>query len=144
MKEHLVTRYNLDLSVGEKPVMNVDDLYIVLHHHWTKDKTPYPDGRQIIQLAFLLLVSAYTGSRPGALVYVEKNEKTNIEHFFGNGDDYERAPEDEWDLRPEDLKTLCYGQVSLILLPNPAGERDYLAMEVDLRHTKGHQYKPKR
>lgn len=143
MRGDLVARYHLDMSVGEKPVMNVDDLYIVLHHHWTKDKTPYPDGRQIIQLAFLLLVSAYTGSRPGALVYVEKNEKTNIEHFFGN-DDYEGAPEEEWDLRHQDLKTLCYGQISLILLPNPTGERDNLAMEVDLKHTKGHHSKPKR
>jgi hypothetical protein len=133
MKENLVARYNLDMSVGEKPVMNVDDLYIVLHHHWTKDKTPYPDGRQIIQLAFLLLVSAYTASRPGALVYVEKNEKTNVQHFFGNADDDERTPEDEWD-----------GQISLILLPNPTGECDHLVMEIDLRHTKGHQFRPKR
>jgi len=144
MKENLVSRYNLDMSVEEKPVMNVDDLYIVLHHHWTKDKTPYPDGRQIIQLAFLLLVSAYTGSRPGALVYVERNEKTNIQHFFGHVDEDEAAAEDEWDLRHEDLKTLCYGQISLILLPNPTGERDHLVMEVDLRHTKGHHSKPKR
>lgn len=45
MKETLALRYNLDISVGEKPVMNVDDLYIVLYHHWTKDITPYPDGR---------------------------------------------------------------------------------------------------
>jgi hypothetical protein len=78
MKEYLVARYNLDMSVREKPVMNVDDLYIVLHHYWTRDVTPYPDGRQIIQLAFFLLVSAYTASRPGALVYVNQNERTNI------------------------------------------------------------------
>jgi hypothetical protein len=45
MKENLVTRYNLDMSVREKPVINVDDLYIVLYHHWTKDITPYPDSR---------------------------------------------------------------------------------------------------
>lgn len=58
MNKDLVERFNLDRSVEEKPVMNVDDLYIVLHYHWTKDSTPYPDGRQIIQLAFVLLVSA--------------------------------------------------------------------------------------
>jgi hypothetical protein len=144
MKENLVTRYNLDLSVGEKPVMNVDDLYLVLHHHWTKDTAPYPDGRQIIQLAFLLLVSAYTASRPGALVYVEKNERTNVQHFFSNADDEEDEHEDDWDLRHEDLKTLCYGQISLILLPNPGGIRDHLVMEIDLKHTKGHQSRPKR
>jgi hypothetical protein len=103
MKENLVTRYNFDLSVGEKPVMNVDDLYLVLHHHWTKDTTPYPDGRQINRLAFLLLVSAYTASRPGALVYVEKNERTNVQHFLSNADDEEDEHEDDWDLGHEDL-----------------------------------------
>lgn len=142
MKEHLVARYNLDMSVGEKPVMNVDDLYIVLHHHWTRDATPYPDGRQIIQLAFLLLVSAYTASRPGALVYVDQNERTNIQHFFGGADENEEH--EDWDLREDDLKTLCYGQISLILLPNPGGLRDHLVMEIDLKHTKGHHTKPKR
>jgi hypothetical protein len=145
MKENLVPRYELDMSVGEKPVMNVDDLYIVLLHHWTKDTTPYPDGRQIIQLAFLLLVSAYTGSRPGALVYVDKNERTNVQHFFSNAKDGEEAQDEEdWDLRADDLKTLCYGQISLILLPNPGGVRDHLVMEVDLKHTKGHHSRPKR
>lgn len=67
MKETLVPLYNLELTVEEKPVMNVDDLYLVLHHHWIMDTTPYPDGWQILQLAFLL-ASAYTASRPGALV----------------------------------------------------------------------------
>jgi hypothetical protein len=33
------------MSVREKPVINVDDLYIVLHHYWIRDITPYPDGR---------------------------------------------------------------------------------------------------
>ncbi|KAE8397492.1 hypothetical protein BDV37DRAFT_291961 [Aspergillus pseudonomiae] len=141
----LVPLYNLDLSVGDKPVMNVDDLYLVLHHHWVLDRTPYPDGRQIIQLAFLLLVSAYTASRPGALVYVERNERTNISHFYGRGNnDNEGDEEAEWDTMSEDLKTLCYGQISLILLPNPHGPRDHLVMEIDLKHTKGHLNKPKR
>ncbi|KAJ5340181.1 hypothetical protein N7541_009305 [Penicillium brevicompactum] len=147
MNKDLVERFNLDRSVEEKPVMNVDDLYIVLHYHWTKDTTPYPDGRQIIQLAFVLLVSAYTASRPGALVYVEKNEQTNVQHFFGSVnqvDATETEKMDEWDLRDEDLKTLCYGQISLILLPNPGGIRDHLVMEVDLKHTKGHDKRPKK
>ncbi|KAJ6057049.1 hypothetical protein N7460_000323 [Penicillium canescens] len=146
MNNDLAQRFKLDRSVGEHPVFNVDDLYIVIHHLWTKDTTPYPDGRQIIQLAFLLLVSAYTASRPGALVYVEKNERTNAEHFFGSVDDVdaiEKDTMDEWDLRDEDLKTLCYGQISLVLLPNPGGIRDHLVMEVDLRHTKGHNKKKK-
>jgi hypothetical protein len=30
-----------------------------------------------------MLVSAYTASRPGALVYVDRNERTNVSHFYG-------------------------------------------------------------
>lgn len=48
MKATLVADYNLDLTVKEKPVMDIDDLYLVLHHHWVLDTTPYPDRRQII------------------------------------------------------------------------------------------------
>ena len=62
MKETLVPLYNMDLTVLEKSVMNVDNLYIMLHHHWIMDTTPYSDGWQILQLAFLLLASVYTAS----------------------------------------------------------------------------------
>ncbi|KAL2847243.1 hypothetical protein BJY01DRAFT_212753 [Aspergillus pseudoustus] len=146
MRGTLVPQYKLDLTTEEKPVMNVDDLYIVLKYHWVQSTTPYPDGRQIIQLAFLMLVSAYTASRPGALVYVDRNERTNVSHFYGqsNSDDVVEVQQIDWDSLTEDLKTLCWGQITLVLLPNPGGLRDYLAMEVDLRHTKGHQNNPKR
>jgi hypothetical protein len=43
--------------------------------------------------------------RPGALVYVEKNELTNIQHFFGCVNDAEVTEADmmdQWDLRDED------------------------------------------
>lgn len=52
-----------------------------------KDTKSYPDSQQIFQLTLLMLVSAYTANRPGALVYVEKNERTNINHFFGHVND---------------------------------------------------------
>ncbi|CAG7975891.1 unnamed protein product [Penicillium salamii] len=107
---YLIELFNLDRSVGEKLVMNIDDLYIILYHYWTKDTTPYPDNRQIIQLAFLLLTSVYTASRLGA---------------------------------DEDLKTLCYNHISLLLLPNPGSICDHLMIEVDLRHTKDHNRKKK-
>jgi hypothetical protein len=93
-----------------------------------------------------MLVSAYTASRPGALVYVDRNERTNVSHFYGqnNSDEVVEEQQIDWDSLTEDLKTLCWGQITLVLLPNPGGLRDYLAMEVDLRHTKGHQNNPKR
>jgi len=53
----------------EKPVMNVDDIFLILHHHWVLDTSIVPNERQRLQLALLLLLSAYTATRPGALVY---------------------------------------------------------------------------
>ena len=67
--------YNLDLSIKEKLVVNVNDVFQVPHHHWVMDTANFPDGRQRLQVAFLLLAIAYTASRPGALVYVARNKK---------------------------------------------------------------------
>jgi hypothetical protein len=38
--------YNLDASTREKPVINVDDIYLILHYYWVVDTTIFPDGRQ--------------------------------------------------------------------------------------------------
>ena len=55
--------------------MNVDDIYLVLHYYWVQDVTIYPDRQQRLQVSFLMLISAYTATRPGALVYVARNVK---------------------------------------------------------------------
>ena len=142
----------------EKMVMNVDDVYITLHYHWTLDVSTFPDGRQRLQLAFLVLVSSYTATRPGALVYVERNIKvinvTNRAYLtLEDSSDEDEMDVDEMDVdneptSPEEdveaIKTLCYEDVNLVLLPNPNGIRDILAMEVNLQYTKGHHKKPKR
>jgi hypothetical protein len=44
----------------------------------------------------------------------------------------------------EAIKTLCYGDVIFVLLPNPTSIRDILAMKVNLQYTKGHHKKTKR
>jgi hypothetical protein len=198
----------LDCSVQEKPVMNVDDIYLALHYHWVQDVTIYPDGRQRLQVSFLMLISAYTATRPGALVYVARNvkeykscpgwdeddnedrdeensendeiddnedrDKGDVENDKmddnedGNKDsaendemddtedsDKDNVKNDEMDDKIvkaflghpdgiEPVKTLCYEDVNLLLLPNPAGPRDLLALEIDLRYTKGHQRQTKR
>jgi len=53
--------------------MNIDDIFLVLHHHWALDTSTFPDERRRLQLAFLVLLCAYTATRPGALVYVKRN-----------------------------------------------------------------------
>ena len=84
-----------------------------------------------------------------------RNEKKSHGYAIGEDDEDEDEDEDEdkrsgeedsadhdWD--SEQAKALCYGNITLFLLPNPVGIRDLLGMEVDICHTKGHQRKPKR
>jgi hypothetical protein len=126
----LTRLYNLDLSTKEKPVMNIDDVFLVLHHHWVMDTATFLNRRQRLQVAFLVLMIAYTASRPGALVYVARNEKKSRGYAIGEDDEdedgngnrgsgEEDSTDHDWD--NEQAKTLCYGDVTLFLLPNPDG-----------------------
>jgi hypothetical protein len=123
--------------------MNIDDVYLVLHHHWVMDTSVFPDERQRLQLALLILLTAYTATRPAALVFKPTNKQKLREHYIGweNGDcdDNDNAMELNW----EEIKTLCYEDVTLLLLPNPEGKRDVLVMEVTLKYSKGYQMNPK-
>ena len=120
--------FNLDSSTSEKPVMNVDDVYPLLYHHWVVDTATFPNGRQRRQLAFLVLLTGYTATRPSALVYVRRNETKIKGHCIGEDDEEEeeegegegehKGKDDragDWD--DERDKTLCYGNVTLLLLP---------------------------
>lgn len=40
---------------------------------------------------------------------------------------------DETDLDWDDIKTLCYEDATLVILPNPEPKRDLLAMEITLK-----------
>jgi Protein of unknown function (DUF3435) len=96
-----------------------------------------------VQIVLLVLEMAYTATRPAALVYVRRNEKRAKDPCIGEDD----SDEDEEDNKERDDgkgdedsdwgeehdKTLCYGDVTLLLLPNPDGIRDVLAMEVDAK-----------
>lgn len=76
---------------------------------------------------------------------MSRNEKKDEGYCIGEDDEDEEGEDHtmncDWD--NEQTKTLCYDEVTLFLLPNPDGIRDLLAMEVDVKHTKGHQRKPK-
>src|SRR2546423_15685414 len=80
---YLTRKYSLDTTTREKPVMNVDDVFLILHHHWVLDTSIFPDERQRLQLAFLLLLSAYTATRPAALVYKATSRRRQREHYIG-------------------------------------------------------------
>jgi len=69
----------------------------------------------------------------------DENEDEDGNDNRGSGE--EDSTDHDWD--NEQVKTLCYGDVTLFLLPNSDGIRDLLGMEVDNCHSKGHQRKPK-
>lgn len=33
--------YNLDISTNEKPIMNIDGVFLVLRHHWDRDASAF-------------------------------------------------------------------------------------------------------
>jgi hypothetical protein len=112
----LTDEFDLDLSVKDKPTLCVEDLLALLHYHWCFDTATVPHERYRVQFPLLLLMTAYTSSRPGALI-----ESSCVR---GSND------------------ALCYGDVALRVLPNPEEpERHMLVMEVTLRFMKGKRNK---
>jgi len=79
-------------------------------------------------------------------VYIRRNEKTlkneEIEEEEDTEEEKDEYEHDEnhgqvGDWNDESYKVLCNGDIALLLLPNPEGIRDLLAMEVNDGHTKG-------
>ena len=68
--------------------MNVDDVYLILYHHWIMDTATFPGGLQRLQVALLVLITAYTATWPGASVHVGRNEK-RIKGYYLSGSDEE-------------------------------------------------------
>lgn len=131
----LVTDYGLDLYPREKPVLHVDDLHTLLFHHWALDTEVFPDERQRVQLAAIMLTAAYTAARPGSLVYVDTHDQQRGRLGSTDGD------------VKEPVKTLCYKHIALLLLRDDGqgrrGTRNTMVMEIDLTHVKGNLRDPK-
>ncbi|KAM7210059.1 hypothetical protein V8F06_014560, partial [Rhypophila decipiens] len=83
----LTLSYALDTTTEEKPVLNVDDIYLILHHHWVHDRSKFPDEHQRIQLALKILIQSYTATRPRVLAYVSINKKRIAAHHIGQSKD---------------------------------------------------------
>ncbi|KAJ9641087.1 hypothetical protein H2199_005755 [Coniosporium tulheliwenetii] len=64
---YLTPTYKLDTSEKDKLAMYVQDLYAVIQAHWVED-TKALHGRLRVEISLLLLLSAATTTRPGALV----------------------------------------------------------------------------
>lgn len=89
----LTEEYGLDNTETEKPLLEADDFVEVIRYHWVSDINIFPNERQRVQLAAILLLAAFTGSRPHALLsltyrdlnlYVDQDKDTG-EHVLKLG-----------------------------------------------------------
>ncbi|KAI9746725.1 MAG: hypothetical protein M1818_000440 [Claussenomyces sp. TS43310] len=104
----LTLLYQLDLEVREKLVINVDNLRLFLHSLWITYIFIFLDFIQQLQTSLVLLFSAFTATRPGALVYVSKNVKEDQDT------DLDKSKLEQEEIDEELVKTICYKDVTLI------------------------------
>lgn len=103
--------FDLNCTVDPKPVISADDFHTVLHHHWAKDLSVFPQERQRVQFATILLVAAYTGTHPRAIL--EPQDSDN-----------------RWTFR--------YEHIELLIIPDPAAkENKLLVMNLKPEYIKG-------
>ncbi|KAK3933707.1 hypothetical protein QBC46DRAFT_368631 [Diplogelasinospora grovesii] len=65
---YLTPTYGLDTSKKEKAGVFVEDLAVLLNHHWIRDEEVFPHERLRVQLAANLILAGATATRPGALI----------------------------------------------------------------------------
>jgi len=63
----LIDEYSLRVLPKKKPVIGLDDLYLLLYTHWVLDDSTFKDERQRVQVATGLLTAAFFGCRPCSL-----------------------------------------------------------------------------
>lgn len=94
--------------------MSVEDLLLVIHYLWVSDGCVFPVERQRVQLATLMLLTAYTSSRPGALV--------------------------EASCAPGSNECITYNDIRILVIRNPEESmRNVVVMEITFRYTKGNR-----
>ena len=64
----LAEEHRLDDSETNKPLLDAVDFVELLRCHGVSDTSTFPHERQRVQLTAILLVTAFTGSRPEALL----------------------------------------------------------------------------
>jgi len=55
----LIDKYGLRIVPKKKPVIGLDDLYLLLYTHWVLDDWTYRDERQRVQVAAGLLAAVF-------------------------------------------------------------------------------------
>ena len=73
LKGTLTDEFSLDCVVKSKPVIEPDDILLLLTHHWARDTSTFPTEDQCLALAALMLLAIYNDCQPGELVDTSKD-----------------------------------------------------------------------
>ncbi|KAH8758036.1 hypothetical protein F5883DRAFT_364281, partial [Diaporthe sp. PMI_573] len=65
---YVTPTYGLDTTKKEKAGLFVEDLAMLLYHHWVRDEEIFAHERLRVQLAANLILAGATATRPGALI----------------------------------------------------------------------------
>ena len=153
--QYLNTRLRADhgVSVRSKPkhTMSPEDLGVLLRQLWLYTGLA-PLGRQILQMAFVLLCCSFTGTRPRILVPPASTDSTSPEDSEAGKDAKEEPSLSKRDgesgddfrsdiprhIRYDELpRYLCYRDIDLFVIRNPEGDSDIVVAVVDFRNLKG-------
>ncbi|KAK3934987.1 hypothetical protein QBC46DRAFT_424370 [Diplogelasinospora grovesii] len=80
---YLTPTYGLDTSKKEKAGIFVEDLAVLLNHHWIRDEEVFAHERLRVQLAANLILAGATATRPGALIGQLLYEHIEFQLFRG-------------------------------------------------------------
>ncbi|RKK23635.1 hypothetical protein BFJ66_g17428 [Fusarium oxysporum f. sp. cepae] len=152
-------------NIDGKPVLNVDNLRVILTFNIAYDTTVFPGERHRINLAGCYQLLCYTGARPAELVDGERQKPKDgsIQELFGQNavqssssasSEEQDAPADEQSKVLNDLlcqetagrgrpKALCYEDIQMMIVRHPATGRCMPAMAIKFVHHKGADNKPK-
>ncbi|KAF6517621.1 hypothetical protein HZS61_003182 [Fusarium oxysporum f. sp. conglutinans] len=122
-------------NIDGKPVLNVDNLRVILTFNIAYDTTIFPGERHRINLAGCYQLLCYTGARPAELVDGERQKPKDgsIQELFGQNavqssasasSEEQEAPADE------QSKALCYEDIQMMIVRHPATERCMPAMAI--------------
>ncbi|KAH7309929.1 FluG domain-containing protein [Stachybotrys elegans] len=154
-----------------KPVLNVDNLLVILTFNLAYDTIVFPGERHRIQLNCCYQLLCYTGARPAELVDGERKKPKDgsTEHLFGRkvveapsaaSDDGEDKGENQEVALDKDSqllegllsqetvgrgrpKALCYEDILMMIVRHPVTGRCVPAMAIKFIHHKGADNKPK-
>ncbi|KAM5350871.1 hypothetical protein ACJZ2D_017160 [Fusarium nematophilum] len=152
-------------NIDGKPVLNVDNLRVILTFNIAFETSIFPGERHRISLAGCYQLLCYTGARPAELVDGERKKPKDgsLEELFGhkvgqpssseNGADPELSSDEKSKLveglltqetmgrgRP---KALCYEDILMMIVRHPVTGRCIPAMAIKFIYHKGADNKPK-